>query len=142
MPVKEIATTRIEIEKKLLPLQPFVIPVKGLKAGRSDFEWHADGTFFDEYGNPDIIGADVNIAVEVENGEFSVEVKCSISGSVTVRCDLCLGSLVLPVETSFEEEDVFDLNQDVYDYVCMSLPIRKVHPDGECDEETVKYLSK
>jgi uncharacterized metal-binding protein YceD (DUF177 family) len=33
-----------------------------------------------------------------------------------------------------------ELSQVVYDYVCTSLPMLRVHPDGECDPATVKYL--
>jgi uncharacterized metal-binding protein YceD (DUF177 family) len=51
------------------------------------------------------------------------------------------------VETSFEEQytpedDELDLSQDVYDYVCTSLPLQRMHPEGECNQETTKYLSK
>ena len=58
------------------------------------------------------------------------------------------GRVVRPaVETSFEESytpegDELDLGQDVYDFVCISLPIQRVHPEGECNQETTKYLSK
>ena len=70
-----------------------------------------------------------------------------ISGSVTVACDRCLEDLELPVVTSFEESYVpdgaeLDLSQDVYDYVCISLPLKRVHPDQGCNQETVGYLSE
>ncbi|MBO4756854.1 MAG: DUF177 domain-containing protein, partial [Bacteroidales bacterium] len=39
-----------------------------------------------------------------------------------------------------ETDTDMDLGQIVYDYVCTSLPLSRVHPDGECDPETVKYL--
>ena len=35
-----------------------------------------------------------------------------------------------------------DLGQDVYDYVCTALPLKRVHPDGGCNQETVGYLSE
>jgi uncharacterized metal-binding protein YceD (DUF177 family) len=40
-----------------------------------------------------------------------------------------------------EDPAALDMRQVVYDYVYMSLPIQRVHPEGECDPETVKYLS-
>ena len=33
-----------------------------------------------------------------------------------------------------------DLGQIIYDYVNLSLPIKKVHPDGECDPEMMEKL--
>ena len=34
-----------------------------------------------------------------------------------------------------------DLAQAVYDYVCLSLPVQRVHEEGGCDPETVRYLN-
>ena len=123
-------------------MQPFVISVKGLKAGRSHFDWHADGEFFKTFENSEVLDADLRIAVEVNNLGSSVEVECEIEGTVVVICDRCLENLTLPVHTSFDGEGHLDLNQDIYDYVCISLPMQRVHEDGGCNEETLKYLSK
>lgn len=123
-------------------MQPFVISVKGLKPGRSHLDWHADGQFFASFENSEIKDADLDIAVDIDNDEFEIAVECRIQGTVTVICDRCLEDLVLPVSTSFEEDETLDLNQDIYDFVCLSLPMRRVHPDGECNEETLRYLSK
>lgn len=132
----------MKLENFLLPLQPFVISVKGLKPGRSHLDWHADGQFFASFENSEIKDADLDIAVDIDNDEFEIAVECRIQGTVTVICDRCLEDLVLPVSTSFEEDETLDLNQDIYDFVCLSLPMRRVHPDGECNEETLRYLSK
>ena len=123
-------------------MQPFVISVKGLKPGRSHLDWHADGQFFASFENSEIKDADLDIAVDIDNDEFEIAVECRIQGTVTVICDRCLEDLVLPVSTSFEEDETLDLNQDIYDFVCLSLPMRRVHLDGECNEETLRYLSK
>ena len=129
-------------------MQPFVIPIKGLKAGKNVFEWHLNGEFFGTFENEDILSADVDAAVEVYVSGDDIRVSCSLNGSVTVQCDRCLEDLELPVATSFESEDYdlyggeIDLSQDLYDYVLISLPMTRTHPDGRCNEETVKYLSK
>lgn len=135
------------IEKKLLPLQPFEIPVKGLKSGRSTFQWHADGDLFSIFGNTEILKADLNVEITVDYDGYSIEVEGKIDGDVTVACDRCLEDLVIPVHTSFEDDEfdgvvAIDLKQDVYDFVCISLPMHRVHNDGGCNEETVKYLNK
>lgn len=123
-------------------MQPFIIPLKGLNAGKNVFEWHADGKFFESFENPDVTDAAVAIHVEADNGGVELEVKCTLEGYVVVPCDRCLAPLRIPVSACFEESGVYDLNQDIYDYICISLPIQRIHPDGECDEETTKYLSK
>ena len=135
------------IEKILLPLQPFEIPVKGLKNGKNVFHWHSDGSFFREFGESGILDADLEIEAEVDYEDYSVTLACRIDGSVVVACDRCLEDLTLPVHAAYERDDygdarILDLSQDIYDEVCISLPLRKVHPDGECNAETMKYLSK
>lgn len=132
----------MDFEKKILSLHPFVIPVKGLAPGKNHFEWAAGREFFELFENSDIIDADLKISVDADSGDFSLAVECRIEGHVTVICDRCLENLELPVSTSFEEEDVYDLTQDIYDFVCLSLPMQRVHPEGACNEETLKYLSK
>ena len=33
-----------------------------------------------------------------------------------------------------------DLSQAIYDYVCLSLPMQRVHAEGECNPDTVRFL--
>lgn len=135
------------IKKILLPLQPFVIPVKGLNTGKNVFEWHLDGEFFSTFENTEILSADLDAKAVVDYDGCDITVSCRIDGKVTVICDRCLEELEFPVHTGFESDEYdnlseLDLGQDIYDYVCVSLPITKVHPEGQCNAETVKYLCK
>nr|MCR5841499.1 DUF177 domain-containing protein [Bacteroidales bacterium] len=124
-----------------------VVRLTDLAPGKSHFAWHAGPEFFEIFGNEEILDADLEVQAAVVNHGLTVDVSCAIAGSVTVACDRCLEDLVIPVETSFEEgytpeSGELDLRQDVYDYVCISLPLQRVHPEGECNQETTKYLSK
>ena len=118
-----------------------------MSSGRRAFEWKADGAFFENFGNPDILEADLDVTAEVVNHGATVDVDCRITGTVTVPCDRCLDDLEIPVETGFSEVYTpdtpdLDLSQDVYDFVCVAMPLQRVHPEGECNQETIKYLSK
>ena len=123
-------------------MQPFEIKLNALSTGKNEFHWHADGSFFAGFENTEILDADLELDVTAINADDSVKVSCLIDGSVTVTCDRCLEDLTLEVHTSFEEDETLDLSQDIYDYVCLSLPMQRVHPEGGCNEETTKYLSK
>jgi len=123
-------------------LQPFVISIRGLKDGSSHFDWRADAEFFGSFENSEITDADLSLSVDVNNLGDSVEIDCAIDGTVTVICDRCLEPLTIPVHTSFHKDDGLDLGQDIYDYVNIALPMQRVHPDGECNPETLKYLNK
>ena len=153
------------IEKKFVPLQPFVIPLSGLAQGGTQFDWRADGTFFGNSGNSEILAADLGVTVHVEKSMRFFGVDGTNTGKVTVLCDRCLEELELPVDTGFklsvkfgesaetadagdreivmipEGSQELDLSQFVYDYTCISLPMRRVHPEGECNPEALKYLS-
>ena len=131
----------------MLTLQPFVVKLTSLAPGKNRFSWHAGAEFFEAFGNVDILDADLEVTAQVVSHGLTAEASCEIAGTVTVACDRCLEDLVIPVETSFEEQytpegDELDLSQDVYDYVCISLPLQRMHPEGECNQETTKYLSK
>ncbi|MCQ2177607.1 MAG: hypothetical protein MJY42_01820 [Bacteroidales bacterium] len=123
-------------------MQPFVIPVKGLKDGASHFDWHADGEFFGTFENSEILDADLEISVDVNNLGTSIETECRIDGTVVVVCDRCLENLTLEVHTSFQEDEELDLSQDIYDYTCLSLPMQRVHEEGECNPETIRFLNR
>lgn len=135
------------LENILLTLQPFVVDLNGIGTGEKSFSAVVDEKFFESFENTDILDADLAVECKLRNRGASVDVNCRIKGTVTVSCDLCLEPLALEVETGFEETytpqgSELDLSQDIYDYVITSLPLRRVHPDGECNEETIKYLSK
>ena len=148
-------------------MQPFIVPLSGLAPGKTHFRWHAEGQFFSGFENSEILDADLVVDVEVDKSGRFTGVDLGIRGTVVVECDRCLGDLELPVsvhpsfsikygEASEEQSSAteggreililpetdadLDLTQIIYDYVCTSLPLSRVHPEGECDPETVKYL--
>ena len=90
---------------------------------------------------------DIKVEASIHNRGVSVDVEAQISGTGTVLCDRCLERLDIPVETEFEETYTpegaeLDFSQEVYDFVCIALPLQRVHEAGECNPETTKYLSK
>ena len=143
-----------------------IIPLNGLTAGENKFFWQAGKEFFDSFENSEILDAQLDIDVRVEKSGRYIGIDCYVSGRVTVECDRCLEALEIPVdldvllsvkfgesESSDENQDgereviflpvdntEFDVKQVVYDYVCLSLPLQRVHEDGECNPEALKYL--
>lgn len=147
----------------------FIIPLNGLKPGRTSFSWHVGKEFFRRFENTEIIDADIVADVVAEKSGSYLGVDCSLSGTLTVPCDRCMEDVVLPVDAqallsvkfgaepvseeeitvSDEREIVYlpeegadmDLSQTVYDYACLSLPMQRVHEEGKCNPEALKYLS-
>ena len=135
------------IENILLTLQPFVGNLNSLKPGVNHFKVLIGKEFFDSFENREILNASLEVGFSVFSHGSSASVQCSISGFVSVSCDRCLEELPLAVNTEFEEKYMpesaeLDISQDVYDYICCSLPLQRVHPEGECNEETTKFICK
>ena len=82
-----------------------------------------------------------------------------INGYVVVKCDRCLDDLAVAVDVeekikvaSFdcifpsddintaESNDSYNIAWDIYEFVELSLPLKKIHPDGECNSEMVQLL--
>lgn len=147
----------------------FAVPLNELKPGRSDFGLNCGKEFFESFENPEVLDSDVEALAIINKSGTYIGIDMEIKGSVTVSCDRCLADLKLPVDVSpkfsikFTEDDsaddpgmdgdreiicvrpsdaVLDLGQIVYDYVMLSLPLKRVHPEGECDSATVRYLSE
>ena len=131
-------------------MNTFVIPLNDWAAGERKFHSHAGLEFFQTFDNTEILDADVNVEIRVvKEGNHKVEAELRLSGTVTVPCDRCLEPLAVPVEA--EPSEVFqldtvtedwDLSQAVYDYICLSLPLQRVHPEGECNPDTVRFLGQ
>jgi len=140
--------------------------LNGLAAAQTTFEWSAGGEFFESFGNPDVLGAELHVSVRAQKSGSFTGIECRAFGTVTVPCDRCFDPLDLAFDCSFalsvkfgpefgrtdaEDREIvmlpygeadLDLAQFVYDYVWTSLPMQRVHPEGECNEEAMKYLSK
>ena len=143
----------------------FLIPLNGLTAGETMFSWQAGKEFFDSFGNSEILDAHLDTDVKVEKSGRYIGVDCDVRGEITVECDRCLDDLEIPVDVEIklsvkygneessdephegEREVIFipetdaemDLSQIIYDYVCLSLPMQRVHEPGECNPEVMKH---
>jgi len=132
-------------------MDPLIIPLNDWAAPERQFRFQAGLEFFQTFDNTEILDADVLVEVLVrKEGTRKVEVRLHMKGTLTVACDRCLEPLALPVDTSpvldAEQEDLIsedgdlDLRQAVYDYLCLALPIQRVHPDGGCNPDTIRFL--
>ena len=140
----------------------FIIQIKGLQIGKHLYSFPISGAFFRSFENSQILDADLEAEVILEKGSGWMNVTAEVAGDVTVECDRCLDDVVLPMDfdctmavkfaKSVEDDDgdefiimdptdcELDLTQFLYDYVCLNLPLQKVHPEGECNREMMEKL--
>ncbi len=132
----------------------YTIAFKGLRNGRHEFHFQVDKALFEAFGNEEIRDAVCEATVEMTRMDAQMMLDVTIDGQVVVPCDRCLEDLSLPIhfegrlpvqfseEMQDEDGDVLwllpgeneiDLTQYIYESVVLSLPYRRVHPEGECD---------
>ena len=140
-----------------------IVQFSGLKPGKYEYDYTLDNTFFEEFDNDELREGSVDFRVVLDKKERMLMFTFSFSGIVKSICDRCLGELDVPVEgentlcvkfsdtETSDNEDVvilpetaykIDLAQWMYEYVVVSLPMHRVHPEGECDAEMLKYITE
>lgn len=141
----------------------YIIPIKGLSLGKHQYDFFVDDKFFDGFENSCINAADMMVALTLEKHTTFIDVRGRFKGKVYTECDRCLEQMELELdfETSLivkfarsvgeqESEDVLildpaeselDMRQFLYDYICLALPLQKVHKKGECDPEMIEKLN-
>ena len=145
----------------------FIIPLNGLTAGQHEYGWQVGKEFFESFENSEILDSELVVSARVEKSGRYLGIDCDVEGTVVVECDRCLDELEMPVEVEIrlsvkygdeessdehhegerevifipETDAEFDMSQIIYDYVCLALPMQRVHEDGECNPEAMKRLS-
>ena len=146
-------------------MSEIIIPLHGLTRGGQDFDFEIADSFLDEFSREVVQGLDCKAHIVAEQKGSWIEIHCTVQGTSQVVCDRCLEDLQMPVcidqtltvRFDAEPEDVvneddnviilregtseIDLGQTLYDLVCVSLPMQKVHPAGECNPAALSRLS-
>ena len=85
-----------------------------------------------------------------------------LEGKVLVPCDRCADEFYIPIQSEQvfyikfgaegveesddvvvvpAEEHAFDVRSLIYEYIILSIPMYRVHPEGECNPEVLAMLS-
>ena len=144
-------------------LNNFSISYAGLALGHHVFKFEVGKEFFACFESSEISNGEVEIIVELEKSVTIMELNFKISGKVEVMCDRCADNFFLPVESSerllvkFGNEDFENTDEIIvlphseselklahifYEFLCLSLPIKRVHPEGECNQEVLDKLEQ
>ena len=146
----------------------FIIQFVGLSLGEHLFEFDVNDKFFEDLAYSDIKQGNIHVNLTLIKQSTMMVLQFGISGTVKVDCDLCAGEFDMPINGNYklivkvggnddinEDDDIItiatnehqlDLSQFIYEYITLSLPIKRVHPvdeNGEttCDKEALKKLN-
>ncbi len=147
------------------PASKYYIEIKGLSTGKHDFTFDIDHDFFSLFEGSEVEKGRLTAFVTINKTPAITALQAHIKGSVTVECDRCLDELELQVDNqseaivkyaSQEEEDLnedegiiyvnpvkneIELAQYFFDTIILSLPLQRVHPNGECNQEMMEKLA-
>lgn len=145
----------------------YIIQFVGLSLGKHEYEFKVTDKFFEDHEYSEIKQADINVRLELLKQSQMMVLEFEIGGTVKAMCDLCTGEFNLPLKGNYklivkvggsndenENDDIItiaanehqlDLSQYIYEYIALSLPIKRVHPLDEkgksiCDKEVLKKL--
>ncbi|MCF0166240.1 MAG: DUF177 domain-containing protein [Bacteroidales bacterium] len=140
------------------------IDIKGLGSSVRSSHFDLDGAFFEAFESESIADATLSVDVDLRKSGLQIQGQMNARGFVVVPCDRCLEALRLDVDLEVpfvvmfsdsqdQEQDSelivigsgetqIDMSQFIYDYVCTSLPLQKVHPEGECDPVMMEKMKE
>lgn len=140
----------------------FIIQFVGLKIGTHRYEFDIDKSFFEGVENTLIDDANVRVELAFEKKETMMIAEFSLSGTVTTPCDRCNDPMEVSVYGDYrivykfgtevsEDENLIilhpesfelDVSAPIYELLVISLPARRIHPEGECNEEVMDLYNK
>ena len=140
----------------------FLIPVSGLGLGVHNFKFDIKDDFFADMDYSEVKQADVTVDLEVLREELMMTLNFHLEGKVLVPCDRCADEFYIPIQSEQvfyikfgaegveesddvvvvpAEEHAFDIRSLIYEYIILSIPMYRVHPEGECNPEVLAMLS-
>ena len=149
-------------------LKQFILPVRGLGLGRKSFKYKIGNEFFEQFENSEIEHADILLQLEVNKQTRMIVLEFNFSGTILTQCDRCLDEFNFEIKSKqslyvklgsendeltdemiviSEQEHELDLAQHIYEFINLSLPIKKVHKidkngNSLCNKEMLKKLNK
>ena len=149
----------------------YSISFKGLSLGSHLFDWIIDGSFFAPYETSDINDASISVNLTLVKHPRFLELNFVLNGWAEVNCDRCLDPVKIEIGSEVQmfvkfdehigedspddndmiilpyDEDRLDVAQYLYEYAHLSLPMRRVHPNGDdgkemCNPEMISKLEQ
>jgi uncharacterized metal-binding protein YceD (DUF177 family) len=146
----------------------FVIQFGGLSLGTHNYEFEISDKFFSFFESPEINNGKFKVDLELQKQSTMLVLKFFINGSTNVMCDRCSDEFDMKVEggqhliVKLGDEDFgdndeivsvplneseFDVSRYIYEFIVLSLPQRRIHPDIKkgrtgCNEEVLKKLEQ
>ena len=138
------------------------IPLKCLSADSQTFDFVLDDCYFKKIDSPEVQRGEVTATVTVNKKPNLFELSFVLNGTVQIPCDRCLDSMDQPIQhkdhlqVKFgdrfseegdivvvpEHEGAINIAWFLYEFIVLNIPIKHVHPPGQCNKMMVGKLKK
>jgi len=127
----------------------YTILLSGLREGYHPIDFEIDKEFFEQFEKSEVKEGSLIANIEMDKRSTHLDLIIRVSGSVRISCDRCLEIFSQPVNSenrllvkfgkSIEDIDPdilsvpadeyeLDLQQQIYEFIMLALPIKRVHP--------------
>lgn len=140
----------------------YIIPFVGLKLGVHEFEFEITDTFFESFEYSIIQKGKVHVNLSLEKKETMMVGDFVLTGTVETECARCNDLMDVPINgtyrliyqfgeepsddetlvTVYPEQFEIDVKENILELITVSLPVRPVHEEGECNEEMISIMSE
>ncbi len=139
------------------------ISLKNLSFGVHTYEYELDRKFFDAIDGDEVRKGNVKVTATVKRTSSTFEFNFDLKGVVQVPCTRCLDNMDQEVDSqnrlivkfgkeySEESDEIVIIPEDegeiniawfLYEFIALSIPIKHVHPSGECNRAVSSKLRK
>ncbi len=150
-------------ERILGGLTTYKLALKGMPAGNQQFSYLVDTEFFSKMESADIHAGNVSVELNVKHEGDIFDLSFLMNGEIIISCDRCLDDMPLNVDTDYhlvvkygedynDESDEtliipesfndLDLSSIIYDTIALTIPLKHIHPEGECNAEMTAQLNR
>lgn len=147
----------------------YKIQFAGLSIGQHAFEFEVKDSFFKNLDYSEIKKGNIIIHLELTKQSAMMILQFTVTGTVEVECDRCTVPFDLPINGNYrlivktngqdvgeEDDDIISvsaneselyLQQFIYEYIMLSVPLKRIHPENKkgestCDKEMIKKLKQ
>jgi uncharacterized metal-binding protein YceD (DUF177 family) len=142
-------------------LRKYEIQIQGLADGAHEFEYEVDNKFFEAFEQDMVDAGEFKVLLELNKSATMLQLDFNITGNVELVCDRSLDKFTQEMSAQeiyiykFGEtrkvvaEDMeiipfgvpeINVAQLIFDFVALSVPIKKLHPRYNEDEDEGGYV--
>lgn len=140
----------------------FILNLASIPEGEFEREFRCGIELFQNMENDAVSEADLQIRLDGEHRNDVYKCLFSIKGYISIPCDRCLDPMKFDLDVDYElairyadeyddsrdallvlpwSQRQFDIAPVIYDTVLLSIPLRHVHPEGECNQEMIGKIT-